>query len=101
MSIGVMSSAQSAIAAYSAMLDNTANNVANVNTENYKPLETSMHESSNGAVTAYTKRSEEADQVDLSKEAVDLIIAEAGVKANMNVLKTAQETEKSVIDILA
>jgi flagellar hook protein FlgE len=101
MGIDVMSSAQSAITVYGAMLDSTANNVANVNTENYKPLETSMREGANGGVVALTKRNEMVDQVDLSKEAVNRIIAETGIKANSSVLKTAQETAKTVIDILA
>lgn len=89
----------SAINAYGTMLNNTANNIANVNTEGYTTFETTMQENAGGGVSASTSRTN-ADRVDLSKEAVDLIIAENGMKANIAVLRTAQETQKSVIDML-
>jgi flagellar hook protein FlgE len=97
----VMNTAQTAINAYSTMLDNTASNVANVNTQNYQPVETIMKDAKGGGVSASTTRAANADQVDLSKEVVDLIIAENGIKANAKVIKTAQTIQKSVIDMLA
>jgi flagellar hook protein FlgE len=87
--------------AYGTLLNNTANNVANINTDNYRPLETTMQDSTLSCVTATTSRNENGDRVDLSKEAVNLIIAETGFKASIDVLKTAQKMQKSVIDIIA
>jgi len=101
MSDNTINSAVSALKAYSTMLSNTANNVANVNTENYNPLETTMQDSATGGVTAASTRDTNTDRVDLSKEVVDLITAQNGFKANITVLKTGQEIQKSVIDILA
>ena len=90
----------SAINAYETMLNNTANNVANVNTGDYKTFETTMKENAGGGVSPSTSRNPNADRVDLSREAVDLIAAESGMKANSAVVRTAQETQKSTIDML-
>jgi flagellar hook protein FlgE len=92
--------ALSALNAYATMLNNTANNIANVNTGGYKALETSMKENAGGGVAVSTSRDTNADRVDLSKEAVDLITAENGMKANIAVVRTAREMQKSVIDML-
>ena len=96
----VMNTSVSALNAYSTMLNNTASNVANSNTEPYKPLETTMQDSSPGGVTALTERNENVDSVDLSQEAVNSISAENGFSASIKVLETAQQMQKSVIDII-
>jgi len=88
------------IYAYTTLLNNTANNVANMNTDGYKPLETIMQESSSGGVNAVTTMSANADNVDLSTEAVDMITAATGFKASISVLKTDQEMQKSIIDLV-
>lgn len=96
-----INSAQSALNAYATMLNNTANNVANINTAGYKPLQTNMQETTTGGVTANTSGNAPADSVELTKEVVDMMVAEFGFKANVKMFKTAQETRKSVIDIMA
>lgn len=60
-----------------------------------------MRESAGGGVTATTSRSQSSDQVDISTEAVNLMVAENGAKAGIKVLQTAQEMQKSILDILA
>ncbi len=89
-----------ALNAYSTLLSNTANNVANINTDNYLPRETTMMDVAPAGVRA-TTRNENTDRVDLSQEAVNLITSETGFKASIQVLKTAQQMQKSVIDIIA
>ena len=96
----ITSISQSALSAYQTMVNNTANNVANLTTEGYKPLETRMQDTAGGGVIARTARDENAYTVDLSKEMVDLITADIGVKANIEALKSAQDTQKSIVDIL-
>jgi len=83
------------------MMNNTAHNIANVNTDNFRALETNMQDQVNGGVSAQTTRSQVEDRVDLSKEVVNMMIAETGIKANIKALKSAHETQKSVIDIIA
>jgi len=97
----IFNTASSAMNAYMTMLNNTANNVANMNTLNYRPLETNFQEQTGGGVTATTGMSQPNDRVDLSKEVVDMILAETGFKANIDSLKTAQAAQNSVIDIIA
>jgi flagellar hook protein FlgE len=89
----------SALNAYSTMMNNSAHNIANANTDNFKALETKMQDQAGGGVSAQTARSRIEDRVDLSKEVVNMMIAENGIKANIKSIKTAQE--KSVIDIIA
>ena len=90
----------SAINAYSTMLNNTANNIANLNTEGYKTFDTTLQDNAGGGVSATTTRNATADTVDLSKEVVDMMIAKNGIQANVAVVRTASETQKSVIDML-
>jgi len=91
----------SGINAYQTMLNNTANNIANINTEGYIARQTVLQDSAIGGVSARTVAGNVEDRVDLSKEAVNLITEETGIKANIKALKTANATQKSVIDILA
>jgi flagellar hook protein FlgE len=97
----INNAALTALNAYSTLLNNTADNVANINTDSYRPLETTLQDFSPSSVTAVTSRNENVDRVDLSQESVNLITAETGFKANISVLKTAQKMQKSVIDIIA
>jgi len=94
-----INSSLTGIRAYEIMINNTANNVANVNTEGYRPLSTTLQDSSTGGVSATTARSTQADRVDLSKEAVDRVTADAGFNANLTVLKKTLDTQKTVIDM--
>jgi flagellar basal body rod protein FlgC len=97
----IYSTSVSAINAYGALLGKVAHNVANVNTGSFTPLETTMENVAGNGVMALTGTASNVDKVDLSKEAVDRIIAETGIRMNISVLRTAQEEQKSVIDILA
>jgi flagellar hook protein FlgE len=97
----VSSISLSGINAYSTMMNNTANNIANQNTDKYKPLETTMKDQAGGGVIASTNASQYQDTVDLSKEVVNMMVAENGIKANLQTLKTQQGMQKSVIDIIA
>ena len=68
------------------LLNNTANNVVNINAANYGPLETTMHDSTPSEFTAITVQNDNIDRVDLSQEAVNMIIEETGFGANVEVL---------------
>ncbi len=90
-----------ALNSYNTLLNNAANNVADINSVSHSPLETTMHDSTTSGVTAITSQNENIDRVDLSQEAVNMIIAETGFNANIEILKTAQKMQTSVIDIIA
>ena len=93
----------------------SANNVANSNTDGFKKDVASMSEGSNGGVTVSIEKSSEpgpvyktkegeiveASNVDYAEEAVNQIVADHYLKANVAALKTANEMEGSFLDIFA
>ncbi len=99
--INVLSTAVSALRAFGTKLQGTASNIANINTENYKPVDVSMQETKTGGVRANVSRSEEAYKVNPSKEIVDTIVTEHAFKANIETIKAEEETLESIINIKA
>ncbi len=100
MSMEGIDSAQSALKAYSDTLSVTANNVANINTADFKPTEANMNEGVDGGVYVTLSQSSQAG-TDLAKETVDMISTEEGFKANIKSLQTSEDMTKKLIDILA
>ncbi len=90
----------SALRAYCTKQNVTANNVANMNTEDFKPSEAIMNEDKNGGVYVTTRKTG-SSEVDLTKEMVDMMTTSEGLKANLKTLKTTDEMTKSIIDIKA
>lgn len=91
--------AQSGIEAYSTKMEVTANNIANVNSEDFTASRVTMKETRNGGVDAQV--SQTADRVDISREAVEMLATTAGFKANLQVLKTNSEMSQSLLDIIS
>lgn len=99
MSIGnINSSSLSAIAAYGTGLNVTANNIANMNTQGFKPTSAIMNEDVNGGVKVTLSQSQDAG-VDIAKEMVDMIIGKDAIKANIKSLQTEDQMLKSLIDM--
>ncbi len=100
MSIDGVNSAASALKAYSDNLSVTANNVANVNTADFKPADSTMNEGVNGGV--YVTLSQGSQEgTDIAKEMVDMIATEEGFKANIKTLQASEDMSKKLIDIVA
>lgn len=91
----------SALGAYGAKLAVTANNIANMDSEGFKPSNVTLKENKTGGVTASITKNENAYEVDFSKEAVDLVTTSTGFKANLKVLQTYDEMTESLLDIMA
>lgn len=89
----------SALQAYMTSLQTTANNVANVNTDDFKASTATFQENGGGGVHAIVSRTQ--DTVDISKEATNLMSDQNGFKANLSVLKTADEMTKELLNIKA
>jgi flagellar hook protein FlgE len=99
MSIGnITGSALSAIAAYGTGLNVTANNIANMNTKDFKPTSAIMNEDVNGGVKVTLSQSQDAE-VDVAKEMVDMMIEKTAIQANIKSLQTEDQVLKSIIDI--
>lgn len=95
-------------------IDVSANNVANVNTDGFKSDTAAFSEGGNGGVVVNLRKSNTpgptylkdgkmavASNTDLVQETAAQISAKVMASANMAVLKTADEMEKNIIDILA
>lgn len=92
--------ALSALTAYDKKLSVTANNIANLNTEKFKPSEASTQDNAGQGVYVTISQSS-TEGVDLVKEMVDLMTARQGIEANLKTIKTADEISGSVLDIIA
>jgi flagellar basal-body rod protein FlgC len=112
-----VSNALSALHAFRKQMDVTANNIANVNTDEFKKSRVNMQESPHGGVQAdiqqidspgYPKeviRDDEAvevesSNVDLVEEMTDMITAKAGFNANLKTVSRANQMLGSLLDIL-
>jgi flagellar hook protein FlgE len=94
-SIGTISG--NALQAFSTSQQVTAHNVANLNTEDFKASRVTFQENANGGVTATATKTQ--DTVNISREAVNLLTNTEGFKANLTVLKTADEMTKQLLSI--
>jgi flagellar basal body rod protein FlgB len=90
--------ARSALAAYGVRQAVSANNVANLNTPDFKASSTVMEEKRGGGVAASVMRGE--DSVDISKEAVDMLETANAYTANLKALKAGDGMEKDLLDII-
>ncbi len=97
----IKSVAVSALDAGGIRLAVAANNVANMNTEGFKPSAVVQEENKTGGLKVSAIKEQGGDEVDLSREVVELMITEAGFKANVKVLQTHDEMLKTLLDIKA
>lgn len=95
----VTSIATSALTAYSMRQSVTANNLANVTTDNFKAATVQFEEQKSGGVNGYVVSG--TDSVDISKEATALLQNNQGFKANLTALKTADDMTKEILNIKA
>lgn len=111
--IGPVDTAASGIAAAQRKLEVSAHNIANLNTDEFKKGRVSQEESVTGGVETHVGRVSErghvrqtpegdlveGSNVNLAEEMVTLLEAEHSLKANINALETADEMERSLLDI--
>ena len=106
----------SALGAFFRKMDVTANNIANVNTNNFKKSRAEMEDVYPSGVKVSISRvdtpgdllppdeqsqNQESSNVNLAEELVDLITTEHAVSANIMTMRTKDEMEKKLIDIIA
>ena len=99
-----ISSNISSISSHQTMMNTSANNVANVNTDGFKP--SSIQISSAGeSTTANTRLSDDTgsarSQTDVSRELTDQIVAQDATAVNITAIKTQDEMLGSLLDIKA
>ena len=90
--------ASSAVAAYITKQAVTANNLANINTPDFKSSNAVMKETKGGGVIADIVQG--SDSVDISREAVDMMMTSNNYSAILKTFKVADTMMKNVLDIL-
>lgn len=85
-----------AMTSISSWMNQSANNVANVNTEGYTATRTTMNNEQN-AVVAQSAQSE--NRTDLSKEMSDQIVIDKSFEANTQAIKAQDEMIGSLLDL--
>jgi flagellar hook protein FlgE len=94
------------IAAHQQMLNTSANNVANVNTDRYIPQDTRVV-SNGGSSTPMAMQREATDngslksQTDLAKEIPDQMISSDATAVNVKAIRTQDEMLGSLLDMKA
>jgi len=95
----------SSIQAHQTMLNTSANNIANVNTDKFVPNDTRITNSSNSSVSAYNVKNDDngsqKSQTDLAKEIPDQIIAQDATGVNVAAIKTQDQMFGTLLDIKA
>ena len=94
----------SSIQAHTTMLNTTANNVANVNTDGFVPSDTRMSSTENSVVAKNVKADDTGSiksQTDLTKEIPEQIVAQNATGVNVAAIKTQDEMFGSLLDIKA
>lgn len=90
------------INAHQTMLNTTANNIANVNTDGFIPKDTRITNKS-GSIDTNTRESDsnnsKRSQTDLAKEIPDQIIAEDATAVNVTAIKTQDEMMGTLLNI--
>jgi flagellar basal-body rod protein FlgC len=112
-----VNSAISALQAYKSKLKVTANNIANVNTDEFKKSRTTLKEGTNGGVQVNIHRvntpglryksfegnqlaEKESSNVNLEEEILEMMVTQRTYKANLKVLQTQNKMLGSVLDIM-
>jgi flagellar hook protein FlgE len=109
--------ALSALKAFPTKLDVNANNVVNVETNNFRKSRVELREAANGGVNVTissvdapgtdidpnvrTGMEQQESNVNLAEEIADQIVAQYSYEANILTLKTAAEMQKELLDIKA
>ncbi len=116
--ISAVNSTISALQAYKTQMDVASNNVANINTENFKKSRVNLKEGKNGDVQATVRKDntpghryqelegdqiieKETSNVDLAEEFPQMMLTQHAYEANMKVLRAQDQLLGTTLDILA
>jgi len=109
--------ALTALRAFDIKLDVNANNISNVNTDGFKKSRVNLQEAFPGGVQVTieqvnlpgislgpnerTGEERESSNVDLAEEFVDQIVTRYAFESNVITIKTADEMQQTLLDIIA
>ncbi len=88
----------SSLNAHNNWMANNATNIANVNTKDYKAINTVLKDNTSNSVTASATKSNSG--TNLTKDLTNQIPIKAGFDANIKAIKIQEETVGSILNIL-
>ena len=88
----------SGLTAAMARLNSSAHNIANVLTEDFRPLRTTQAERAEGGVDAHTEQLTEPRAVDLAQEFVEQIRAQVAARASLRAIDTSLDVLGFLLD---
>jgi len=95
----------SSLQANQMFMNANANNIANVNTDGFRPTQTTISNPAKGTVNANLTKADDTgspkSQTNLTKEIPDQIIISGVNEANINAIKTQNEMMGSLLDLKA
>lgn len=115
--INSINHAMTGLSAFRKKMDVTANNIANVDTDEFKKSRVNVEENAHGGVTAQVQQINtpgpiketirndtieevEASNVDLAEELTEMIPTQTAFGANLKTISTEQEMLGSLLDIV-
>ena len=98
MNTSILTAVQGFVAAQR-RLSKAAHNIANINTENFRPLEIKQNEKAPHGVETYTYKSTGQIGTELVNEKLDEILSLANAKANSSVIRAADEMIGNIVDL--
>lgn len=116
--VSPLNSALSALSAYGKKLGTTANNIANVNTDEFKKSRVNLQEGVNGGVTAQIQPIDtpgsiketiqdgdvvqvESSNVDLAEELTEMIPTQSAYDANLKSIRAQEQMMGTLLDIFS
>jgi len=93
--------ALSSLKAAGTRLGASAHNVANIQTEEFRPHRVVSFDRKGGGVEARAFRQDRPDRVDLSREAVERSRAEVSFRAGLQVIRDEEKRTGDLIDLIA
>jgi len=98
MKTSILTALQGVIAAQE-RLNKSAHNIANINTENFMPLKIHQESKSPAGVKAYTYKSQTQKDTSIINEKLDEITSLIDVKANISIIKAADDMIGKIVDL--
>jgi len=92
-----ISSNLNSMIAHQTMLNNSANNIANVNTDNYQRIDTEIVSAPSGSPIAMETRLESPG---ILPDLIDQKVARLAFELNAKVIQTSSEIDKNLMDTL-
>jgi flagellar hook protein FlgE len=101
MKIGALYTAVSGINSASRRIGASAHNLANLGTEDFRPLRSHQSSVAEGGSEVQITQEQEPRQVEIQDEIVEQILASVQAKASMRTVETESSLIGSLLDILA